>query len=385
MNSLLQAVLGVSLAWLFYAYVGYPALLWLLALRRREQPRISEFPTVTVIIAAFDEADVIAETVQNKMALDYPADRLQMIVVSDGSQDGTDDIVHAIAEAHPGRILLLRQEPRQGKTSALNLAVEHATGDILVFADANSIYEPQAVRELVRSFGDPRVGYVTGKMIYTNADGSVTGDGCSAYMRYENQLRAWETEVGSVVGVDGGIDAVRRSLYRPMRPDQLPDFVLPLRVVEQGHRVAYEPRAVLRESALASPAQEYRMRVRVALRAFWALYDLRHLFDPFRYPLFSWQLTSHKLLRYLAFIPEILAFVSNVALWEQGPVFRALLLGQLTFYLLAFSGWRSSRGGAAYGPATAAYYLTLLNVACAHAFFRFVRGEKQVMWKPRSG
>ena len=143
---------------------------------------------------------------------------------------------------------LIRQEPRAGKTLALNLAVGRAKGEIIVFSDANSSYSPDALRCLVENFNDPEVGYVTGKMIYTNPDGSPVGDGCTAYMKYENFLRTLETRIGSMVGVDGGIDAVRKSLYRPMNPDQLPDFVLPLRVVEQGFRVVYEPWRFCRSS-----------------------------------------------------------------------------------------------------------------------------------------
>jgi cellulose synthase/poly-beta-1,6-N-acetylglucosamine synthase-like glycosyltransferase len=263
--------------------------------------------------------------------------------------------------------------------------MEQAHGDIVIFADANSIYERDAIRHLVENFSDPTVGYVTGKMIYTNPDGSVTGEGCTAYMRYENRLRALETRFGSVVGVDGGIDAVRRKLYRPMRADQLPDFVLPLRVVEQGYRVVYEPRAILREPALNSADREYRMRVRVALRAIWALYDLRHLLSPARDLRFSWQLMSHKVLRYTAFVPQVLALFSNAMLWSQGSGFRWLLLAQVVFYLLAATGYAMSRRNAGFPLATVPYYLSLLNLSCAHATLKFLRGQKQVLWQPRVG
>ena len=253
MDQIAVVVLVVSLVWLAYTYFGYPLLLKLVARPRAAADREREaVPRVTVVTAAYDEVDVIGATIANKLDSDYPADRLDVMVVSDGSTDGTDDVVRGFEPTHPGRVRLIRQEPRQGKTSGLNLAVPEARGEIVVFADANSIYEPDAIRHLVAAFDDPHVGYVTGKMIYVDEDGSVTGDGCTAYMRYENALRALETRVGSVVGVDGGIDAVRRELYRPMRADQLPDFVLPLSVVEQGYRVAYEPRAVLREEALTS-------------------------------------------------------------------------------------------------------------------------------------
>lgn len=387
MKSAAELVFGLSLLWMLYAYFGYPLLLWVLA-RSSRMPRSSPEsfePTVTILTAAFDEVGVIGDNLRNKLALEYPAHKFDIIVISDESTDGTDQVVSDLAAEHPGRIRLIRQTPRQGKTAGLNLAVPQARGEILVFADANSIYESAAIRHLVANFAEPSVGYVTGKMIYTQSDGTVLGDGCSTYMRYENQLRAWETRVGSVVGVDGGIDAVRRNLYSPMRADQLPDFVLPLRVVEQGYRVAYEPRAVLREPSLVSPEQEYRMRVRVALRAMWALWDLRHLFSPTRNPLFSWQLISHKLLRYLAFVPQIAAFLSNAALWNSHHVYQVLFLLQVGFYLLAGIGHVAMARGLKFAPVTLPYYFSLLNLACLHAFARFVRGQKQVLWQPRGG
>ena len=243
-------------------------------LRNRKIKKENVEPAVTILIAAYNEEDAISPTIANKLALDYPREKIEILVISDGSTDNTDE---AVKQFQTDGVCLLRQDPRAGKTAALNLAVEHAKGEILVFSDANSIYAPDALRKLVGAFADEQVGYVTGKMIYTNPDGTTVGDGCTAYMKYENALRGVESKVGSVVGVDGGIDAVRKSLYRPMRPDQLPDFVLPLMVIEQGYRVVYEPNAILRESSLQDVSDEYRMRVRVALRAFWALRDMRHL------------------------------------------------------------------------------------------------------------
>ena len=385
MIALASTVLGLSLVWLVYTYFGYPLLLRILARARQLPAAPAEWPRVTVITAAFNEEDAIGATLANKLELDYPPELLDLIVVSDESSDRTDEIVRSFERDHPGRVRLIRQVPRQGKTSGLNLAAPQATGEILVFADANSIYAPDALRHIVANFADPRVGYVTGKMIYTNADGSVNGDGCTTYMRYENILRDLETRVGSVVGVDGGVDAMRKSLYKQMRADQLPDFVLPLHVVEQGYRVVYEPRAVLREPALSSAAQEYRMRVRVTLRALWALKDYRHLFDPMRYGAFSWQLASHKLLRYWAFVPQFLALVSNVVLVGNGPQFAWLLIAQVAFYMLAALGYWSSRNGLRVPLSMAPYYLVLLNTSCAHAAWKFLRGEKQVLWQPRVG
>jgi cellulose synthase/poly-beta-1,6-N-acetylglucosamine synthase-like glycosyltransferase len=279
----------------------------------------------------------------------------------------------------------VRQVPRAGKTSALNLAMPQVRGDIVVFSDANSLYEPTALRTLVRNFSDPRVGYVSGQMKYVNPDGSLVGDGCTAYMRYENFLRGVETRIGSIVGVDGGVDAVRRRLYLPMRADQLPDFVLPLNVVEQGYRVVFEPDAVLREDALNSQSSEYRMRVRVALRAFWALWDKRGLLNPFRTGWFAWQLFSHKVLRYLAFAPLALAAVLNWFLLDAGPLYVAAAAGQVLFLLFAFGGMSGLRAFSGLALPALCHYFLLLNWASAVAFLSFLRGEKKVLWQPRQG
>lgn len=369
-----------------YPYVGYPVLAWALG---RLAPRPvrrdpGHTPGVTLIIAAYNESRHIEATVRNKLAQGYPRDRLQILVVSDGSTDGTDDIVAGIA-AGDSRVRLICQSPRQGKTAALNRAVGEARGEILVFSDANSLYRPGALATLVANFADPEVGYVTGHMLYTNEDGSLVGDGCSAYMKYENFLRAAETRLGSVVGVDGAIDAVRRPLYRPMGADQLPDFVLPLDVVEQGCRVVYERAAVVTEAALSSDAQEYRMRVRVALRALWALWDKRRLLNPLRYPLFSWQLWSHKVLRYGSFLPLAAAAVLNWRLLGEGGVYLLAAASQLIFVACVAARFSGIRWIADSAPTRYCYYFALLNWSSAVAVKRFLQGSKSVVWQPRTG
>ncbi len=372
-----------GLAWLIYIYIGYPMFL---ALLRRLRPRVvqrgEDLPRVTIVTAAFNEEAHIGQTIANKLALDYPRELLEIIVVSDGSVDRTDEIVSSYSSQG---VKLIRQEPRQGKTAGLNKALAIAQGDVVVFSDANSLYAPDGLRKLVRAFADPSVGYVTGKMVYVSPDGSLVGDGCTAYMRYENLLRELESVVGSVVGVDGGIDAVRRKLYQPMRADQLPDFVLPLSVVRQGYRVVYEEQALLQEHALSAAADEFRMRVRVSLRAFWALWDLRSLLSPFRFGLFSWQLWSHKVLRYLAFVPMIAVLLSNIALLNAGPIYQIALVGQVLIYGLAIAG--SVLGSLDNAPRVLVWpnYFVLLNVASGVAFWRFINGQKQVLWKPRTG
>jgi len=365
-----------------YVYVGYPVLLWLFGLIRARPVRKEEMlPPVTIIIAARNEVDSIGTTIENKLALDYPRDMLEIIVVSDCSDDGTDEVVQQFSEDN---VILLRQEPQQGKTAALNLAVQRAKGDILVFSDANSMYAEDALRRLVANFADSDVGYVTGKMVYVTRTGSGVSEGCSAYMKYENILRTLETRVGSVVGVDGGVDAVRRELYTPMDPALLPDFVLPLNVVEQGYRVVYEPAALLREDSLEHVKGEYRMRVRVSLRAFHGMWRKRDMFNPFRYGLFTFQLLSHKLLRYWVGFIMLIIFLISVML-VQTQWIRIFLGAQVFFYLLAICGWLLSLKGRSPRVFYIPFYFCLVNLAAAEAFLRFLSGQKQVVWKPREG
>ena len=237
---------------------------------------------------------------------------------------------------------------------------------------------------MVANFSDPRVGYVTGKMIYTDADGKPAGDGCSAYMKYENWLRVAESAIGSIVGVDGGIDAMRKKLYQPLNDDQLPDFVQPLKVVEQGYRVVYEPQALLKEPSLWVENDEYRMRVRVTLRAFWALFDMRELLWG-KDLLFAWQLWSHKLLRYLCFLFLAGALLGNLLLLQKGPFYQVFFVFQCAAYVLAFFAPRITAGGAVRKLVDFSRYFALLNLACAHACGKFLLRQKQVVWTPRKG
>lgn len=379
----MEFLFWTSLLLVIYVYLGYPIAVYMLG-KWRKLPVLQEnhTPMVTILIAAYNEEEVISATVRNKLHLEYPAERMEILVVSDGSTDATDEIVQTIDDS---RVRLLRQEPRAGKTSAINMAIPEAQGEIIVFSDANSLYAPDALQYLVANFADPAVGYVTGRMIYSNPDGSTIGDGCSSYMKYENALREAETRIGSVVGVDGGIDAVRKELYIPMNSDQLPDFVLPLQVVKQGYRVVYEPHAVLCEPSLKAAEDEYRMRVRVSLRALWALFDMRDLLIFKKSPLFSWQLWSHKVLRYVCFVFLAIVLWSNALLLGDGAFYNVFFVFQTLGYIGALATPSLERRGYGFKILGYARYFALLNVATAHAFGKFLLGKKQVIWTPRKG
>lgn len=381
--SALEALFWGSIGLIGFVYAGYPVLLSAASvLVRRPVLKRPFTPTVTVLISAHNEANDIRATVENKLSQRYPADRLSVIVIADGCTDGTADAVRAISD---DRVRLVVQEPREGKTAALNRAVPMAAGEILVFSDANSLYADDATASLVENFADPDVGYVTGKMVYVDATGSVAGSGCTAYMRYENALRRLETNVGSVVGVDGGIDAARKSLYVQMRPDLLPDFVLPLQVTRQGFRVVYESRALLKESTLDRNDDEWRMRVRVGLRSFHAIWHMRALLNPFRHPIAAFQIIVHKVLRYWCGFFQLSALVSNAALAFSSTFYRGILFAHAVFYVLAFAGLLMGRLAERLPPVKYASYFCLLNAASLFAFFRFLQGKKMVTWAPRKG
>jgi cellulose synthase/poly-beta-1,6-N-acetylglucosamine synthase-like glycosyltransferase len=380
---MIDFIFSTSLLLIIYIYIGYPALIIVIStIAPNNVKKETKNTTVSIVISAYNEEQYIADTVNNKLEQLFPKSALEVIVVSDGSTDKTDEIMKNF---HDPRVRFIRQEPRQGKTASLNMAITHAKGEIIIFSDANSRYQSNAVRSLVDNFSDPRVGYVTGKMMYTNNEGSPIGDGCSSYMRYENFLRLYETQVNSIVGVDGGIDAMRKDLYQPMTPDQLPDFVQPLRVVEKGFRVIYDPEAVLQEEALSDQRSEYRMRIRVSLRALWALFDMRNLLNPVKYPVFSWQLISHKILRYMTWFPIIIVLVFNPLLLDSGFTYQAMFISQIFFYACVLMGFLMGSGKDLPRLISAPYYFILINAASALAFFQFIRGKKQVLWTPRSG
>ncbi len=374
-------VFWVSLFLIFHPYATYPMTLGLWrALRPRPVRRAPIEPSVSVLIPAYNEADVIANTLDALLAQDYPTHRLQILVVSDCSDDGTDDIVRAYADRG---VELLRQAQRGGKALGLNAAVARAHGDIVIFCDANARFAPGAVRSLAENFADPSIGYVTGQLTL-ESPGEVTAGG-GAYLRFEEWLRAAETNVASVIGVNGGCDAIRRELYSDIPRELITDFVLPLRVIAGGHRVVLDENAESRETANAELQSEFSMRVRVALRALQGLVHMRRLLNPLRFPAASFCLVSHKVLRYLAFVFLATALASNVALALASPFYRVLLALHVACYGLAVCGLlgigRRRLGIVCVAPA----YLLMSYWAFAVASWRFTRGQTMATWRPRAG
>ncbi len=290
---------AASIAILAFIYAGYPLLLALVVRLRGPRPvrRSDHLPPVSRVISAYNEADVIARKIENTLEIDYPRDLFEVVVISDASTDGTDEIAAEYTKSHG--VVVARQAERAGKTAGLNRVVPTLRGDIVVFSDANAMYEPNALKTLVRNFGDPQVGCVTGQARYVDGAKTAADAGERTYWDYEIYLKQLETAVGSTVGGDGAIYAIRKHLWKTLPSTGINDFLNPLQIVDGGWRAVYEPEAVCYEETAGTPSREYRRRVRIVSRSWQAVFQVPGVLNPFRTGWFAMSLVSHKMLRWL--------------------------------------------------------------------------------------
>lgn len=383
-------MLGVKIAFwftvflLFYVYFGYPLLLSAITLLRKKTTKVQELcvPAVSLIIAAYNEEAVIGDKIENSLQLDYPRDKLEIIVFSDASSDRTDEIVKNYADQG---VKLLRIKGRKGKTYCQNEAVKIARGEILVFSDANSMYEPDAIRKLVRHFADERIGCVSGELRYRSDKGSVEGE--RTYWKYDQIIKRLESKASSLVTANGAIYAVRRNLYEPLQADVISDFAEPLTIVQKGYGVIYEPEAVAWETTAKDPRKEFQRRVRIVTRSVHSLLrdrSLLCLLNPLRYGVFSVQLWSHKVLRWLSGIFLLLIFALNIPLVGHSWIYAVTMTGQVFFYLLALWGFTSEKVLKRQAPKLphVAYYFCLSCYAMLKGVYLGLRGRTMVTWNP---
>jgi glycosyltransferase involved in cell wall biosynthesis len=366
-------------ALLAYTWVGYVVLLRLLAARRSTpSPAEPARPSLSVIVAAFNEAGCIREKIDTTLAQRYPAARLEIIVVSDGSTDGTD----AIVARHPDpRVRLVRQEPRAGKSAALNRGAAAARGELLVFTDANAMFGREALARLAAPFADPRVGLVTGHGLYADATGDARAVS-SGYVRYEAALRAGESALGFQSSADGAIYALRRSLYRELRSTEVNDFLHPIQAALAGFTSHFEPDAYTVEPPSKSGGQEFRRHVRIVAQGM-------HLLSHWLPPLIAarrwgpvWMLLSHRALRWTSAPSLTVLLAANLALLDHGAFYVVALLGQVAFYALALAGWAAERVGRGLGRLAIPYFFCLVAAAGMAGLYRFARGGVQAVWAP---
>lgn len=379
--SMTAVLFWFSLGGVVYAYVGYPLMLKLLTLfpRRAGADRAAlPLPRVTLMISVFNEEQVIEEKIANALELNYPRDLLEILFVSDGSTDRTDEIISRYSD---WGVRLRRYEGRIGKTACLNQAIPLATGEIIVFSDANSKYDRGAIRALVGHFADDRIGFVTGRTRYLSPDGGKVRESVGVYSRIESEIKRLESRVGSCVGADGAIFAIRKALYRPLQSADINDLVIPLKIIAQGFRGVLEEGAFCFEETAKGGVQEFRRQVRITNRTIRAIVNHLSLLNPIRHGRFSFQLFSHKVSR--LFVPFFLLtlFFTNLVLISKGPVYLLIGVGQALFYLMAVGGGRGGSSPIAWMIALS-HTFAMVNLAILYAWLKYVKGETYVTWMP---
>jgi peptidoglycan/xylan/chitin deacetylase (PgdA/CDA1 family) len=362
-----------SLAVLVFIYAGYPLLLAAIVRLRGARPvrHGDRLPPVSLVISAYNEAEVIRAKLENAVQLDYPRELLEIVVISDASTDATDDIAREFAASHG--VVLARQPERAGKTAGLNRTVPALRGEIIVFSDANAMYERNALRMLVRNFADPQVGCVTGQAKYVEGSRSAADSGERTYWDYEVYIKRLETALGSAVGGDGAIYGIRAHLWQPLPATAINDFLNPLQIVNAGWRAVYEPDAICYEDTAGTPAREYRRRVRIVSRSWRAVFQVPGVLNPFRTGWFSFSLVSHKMLRWLTG-----AFATGAAAGAIG-----MLLQNGNRWSLAAAGVAAS-GAVAFRPtrrvAALAGYFSMIQAASLVGVVKGTFGRVDGIW-----
>ncbi len=385
---MLKFLFFVSFLILFYSYIGYGILLYLLVKVKRLFSKKTSYesdpyfePEITLIVAAYNEEDIIEQKIKNSLDLDYPLDKLSLIFVTDGSVDATPGIIGKY-----NQIKLLHQEDRKGKLSAMNRAIKFVETPYIIFSDANTLLNNAAVREIVKHYADPRVGGVAGeKKIISQMKDKAVAAGEGIYWKYESFLKRLDSEFYSVVGAAGELFSIRTSLFHEVPPDTIiEDFVQSLQLCKDGWLVRYEPDAYATESASSSMQEEQKRKVRIAAGGFQAMIILKDLFNVFRYPVLSFQFISHRILRWtLCPLCLVTGLISNFLLVykNEGRLYIVVLLAQIVFYAMAFTGWLFARKNIKAKVFYIPYYFLFMNLSVFLGFYRHLRKKQTAVWE----
>lgn len=373
---MLTLLFWTTLLLLLYVFIGYPLGIRVLAALNGTGTQSDEsfLPPVSLILSVYNEEEVIEEKIDNFLALDYPADKLEFLIISDCCSDRTDELIRSHQNE---RIRLLVQTDRSGKTKNLNWGASEARGEILVFTDANAMYDRDAVRKMVRHFADPTVGLVSGKSVYSDAEGAVTSGG--AYRRYEDFIKESESRAGGIIGADGAIYALRKTCYTPLPSQYINDFIHTIQVVLAGGRAVSDDQAICREQVEESGSGELRRQTRIMAQSWLIFLSQFGLLLRGGKLLYLWQFVSHKFLRWLTVPLMLMLFVSNGALLANGLLYQAVFIGQLLFVAGIIAGSRA-KGGLVRVP----YLFTLLHYAALVGLFKYLSGNMYTTWNPRN-
>ena len=365
----LKILFWVCLFIVFYTYIGYGILLYMIIRLKRlfcgkptVLPADDQLPTMTLMICAYNEEDVVAEKMENTLALDYPRDKFRIMWVTDGSNDRTNELLAAYPEVD-----IVFSPERRGKTAALKHGLQELKTRYVAFTDANTMLNPQAMREIARLFMDPTVGCVSGeKRVAAKTVGEMAAEGEGIYWRYESTLKRWDSELYSAMGAAGELYAIDPTLVHEVPNEALlDDFMMSMLIVADGKRIAYTPDAYAQEYGSADLSEESKRKRRIAAGGLQSIWWLRSMLNPFRQPLVAFQYISHRVLRWsITPIAMVLLLLVNIALVVLGAdiIFTVTLLFQALFYLMAAAGWLLSRSGRRNKLLYTAYYFVFMNL-----------------------
>jgi len=366
---------------ILYTYILYPSLIvvWARLFPRRSRLDDTNLPPVSMVIAAYNEEGVIEQKLKNCLRIDYPVDRIEFVFGSDGSSDCTNEILSGYKHVCV-RSFLYRE--REGKLNVINKIVPESNGDILVFSDANTMYQPDAVRKLARHFVDPTIGGVCGRLQLVSPDDNAGGKGEGLYWRYENVLKMAEGTVYTVIGANGAVYAIRREHFRPLPTGAviMDDFLIPLRVLEQRQRVIYDPEAVAMENTSPDMRGEFVRKVRIAAANFNAIPHIWGLLKPWR-GFVALALWSHKVVRWFVPFLAMGALATNLLLLESGWIYAGMLSLQLLVYMGAMLGYLGDQLFSRPGMFMPFYYLVTMNLAIFLGFWRSLTHTQKVAWE----
>ena len=380
MTTLAQIIFWLCAGLLAYVYLGYPLLIWFVSRVFPKPVKSSAIePNVTILITAFNEEAAIREKLENTLAIDYPAAKLDVLVASDGSTDATDEIVKEFADRG---VKLFRQEGRVGKTMTQNNAVEQATGEIILFSDATTLYAKDVFAHILPPFADESVGCVAGRLVYVDEHATTVGRGAQSYWSYETRLKSAESDACSLIGASGCLYAVRKSAYEPMYAEACSDFLICTNLYRKKYRSIFAPDAVCFEHTNRKSNDELTMRVRVISQTLTDLWRNRDMLSPFKSGFFAVELVSHKLLRYA--VPVLLTgmLAASLVLGQGSFIFAGIGSLQMLFYALALAGWVLERANLRPSLLAMPLYFMLANLASVVAFYKFLRGETYARWEP---
>lgn len=383
---ILEILFWFGILTIFYAYVGYGILLWLIVkLKRVLNPKKVNFkegfePEVAFIVPCYNESSIIEEKLKNCLSLDYPKDKLMIIFITDGSNDGTPQMVEQFPE-----VTLLHENQRRGKAAAENRVMKYVEAPIVIFSDANTMLPVNAVKELIKYYADPTVGAVSGeKRVVSSTEASASSAGEGLYWKYESFLKRFDAELLTIVGAAGELFSFRKELFTPLEEDTiLDDFILSLRIAGKGFRVLYEPKAYAMETASVSVKEEMKRKVRICAGGWQSMERLAYLLNPFNHFTLTFQYISHRVLRWsIAPLFLFLLIPINLYLLTSGKeIYFLTAVGQTLFYILALLGYYFENKKIRYKLLFVPYYFFIMNLSVILGFIRYLKGSQSAAWE----